>query len=231
MRFGSGRSQGHRVSQDVAILIRSQILKGLRSGDKLPIEPEIAQMLGVSRSSVKDAIRTLELMGMVEPRSGAGTVMGEFSTNLFINPAANALVRHPHLLREFLDFRKILEPSLAALAARYASAREIAEMKDTLCRQQRQNSQRDVVIVENPEFHRAIAKASENTLVLEVLDGLLYTLSEIEERCLEAQSCSQRLLASHRRIVAAIQRHNVTEASAAMRRHIEEIEETVLHKI
>src|SRR5215831_13281821 len=106
-----------KVYEGVAKQIERLILKKLQPGDKLPSERELAETLGVSRSSIRDAIRSLELLGLVEPRQGAGTVVREISASTIMNPLA-ALLRHKlELVGELLDFRKMLEPPLAARAA------------------------------------------------------------------------------------------------------------------
>ena len=123
----------NKVYEDVAKQIERQILKKLKPGDKLPSERELAEMLQVSRSSIRDAIRGLELMGLVEPRQGAGTIVRGLSAESLLNPFANALKHRQELVSELLDFRKMLEPPLAARAATHASPEEIAEMVVWLC--------------------------------------------------------------------------------------------------
>src|ERR1035441_9105336 len=126
----------NKVYEEVARQIARLILKKLKPGDKLPSERELAEPLGVSRSSIRDAIRSLELMGMVEPRQGAGTIVRETSAESLVHPFANALKRRRELVSELLDFRKMLEPPLAARAATHASPDEISEMEEILQRQE-----------------------------------------------------------------------------------------------
>jgi len=111
----------NKVYEEVAKQIERLILNKLKPGDKLPSERELAEMLRVSRSSIRDAIRGLELMGLVEPRQGAGTIVRELSAESLVNPFANALMRRQEMVSELLDFRKMLEPPLAARAATHAS--------------------------------------------------------------------------------------------------------------
>src|ERR1022692_4471854 len=126
----------NKVYEEVAKQIERLIKTKLNPGDKLPSERELAETLHVSRSSIRDAIRGLELMGLVEPRQGAGTIVRELSTESVVNPFANALQRKRALVGELLDFRKMLEPPLAARAATHASPDEISEMEEILQRQQ-----------------------------------------------------------------------------------------------
>jgi GntR family transcriptional repressor for pyruvate dehydrogenase complex len=220
----------NKVYEEVAKQIERLILKKLKPGDKLPSERDLAEMLRVSRSSIRDAIRGLELMGLVEPRQGAGTIVRETSAESLINPFANALKRRREMVTELLDFRKMLEPPLAARAATHASADEISEMEEILQRQEKRQSQGDAAIAEDAEFHYSIALASGNSVVLKVIDTIMDLLRDTRERSLQVEGRSQKSLAGHRRILAAIKRHDTESAKAAMRRHIEDVEEIVLNK-
>src|ERR1700751_5680283 len=126
----------NKVYEEVARQIERLILKKLQPGDKLPSESELAETLSVSRSSIRDAIRSLELMGMVEPRQGTGTIVKEISADSLVNPLGNAIKRKEELTHNPLGFRKRREPPLAARAATHASADEISEMEEILDRQQ-----------------------------------------------------------------------------------------------
>jgi GntR family transcriptional repressor for pyruvate dehydrogenase complex len=219
----------NKVYEEVAKQIESLILKKLQPGDKLPSERELAEMLQVSRSSIRDAIRGLELMGLVEPRQGAGTIVRETSESS-VNPFANALKQRHERVSELLDFRKMLEPPLAARAAAKASANEISEMEEILQRQEATQSRGEASIAEDAEFHYTVALASGNSVVLKVLDILMELLRETRERSLQVSGRPQKSLAGHRRILAAIKRHDAEAAKAAMRRHIEDVEEIVLER-
>ena len=218
----------NKVYEEVAKQIERLILKKLKPGDKLPSERELAEMLQVSRSSIRDAIRGLELMGLVEPRQGAGTIVREVSAETLVNPFATALKHRQELVSELLDFRKMLEPPLAARAATHASPDEISEMEEILQRQEVTLSHGEASIAEEAEFHYSIALASGNSVVLKVLDILMDLLRETRERSLQLKGRPQKSLAGHRRILAAIRRHDVEAARDAMRRHIEDVEEIVL---
>jgi len=167
-------------------------------------------------------------VGVVEPRQGAGTIVREPSGASKVSPFANALERRREQVTELLDFRKMLEPPLAARAATRASDEEISEMEDILERQQQKQALGDAGIAEDAEFHYSIALASGNSVVLKVIDTLMDLLRDTRERSLQVEGRSQKSLAGHRRILAAIKHHDAEAAKAAMRRHIEDVEEIVL---
>jgi GntR family transcriptional regulator, transcriptional repressor for pyruvate dehydrogenase complex len=220
----------NRIYEEVAKQIERLVLKKLKPGDKLPSERELAETLKVSRSSIRDAIRSLELMGFVEPRQGAGTIVREISAETVVNPFANALKRRHELVSELLDFRRMLEPPLAARAATHATSEELAEMEEILERQDEKQRRGDSAVAEDAEFHYSIALASGNSVVLKVLDILMDLLRDTRERSLQLEGRPQKSLAGHRRILAAIKRRDAEAARDAMRRHIEDVEEIVLDK-
>jgi len=217
----------NKVYEEVAKQIERLILKKLKPGDKLPSERELAEMLRVSRSSIRDAIRGLELMGLVEPRQGTGTIVREVSAETVVNPFTNALKRRHELVGELLDFRKMLEPPLAARAAVHASAEEIAEMDEILQRQEEKHLQGESAVAEDAEFHYSVALASDNSVVLKVIDILMDLLRDTRQRSLQVEGRAAKSLAGHRKILAAIKNRDAEAAKAAMRRHIEDVEEIV----
>jgi GntR family transcriptional repressor for pyruvate dehydrogenase complex len=168
------------------------------------------------------------LMGLVEPRQGTGTIVCEVATAAKENPFTDALKHRKEQVSELLDFRKMLEPPLASRAATHASAEEIAEMEGILRRQEEKQKRGESTIAEDTEFHYSVALASENSVVLKLLDTLMDLLRETRERSLQAVGRPERSLAGHKRILAAIKAHDAEAAKAAMRRHIEDVEEIVL---
>jgi GntR family transcriptional repressor for pyruvate dehydrogenase complex len=124
----------------------------------------------------------------------------------------------------------MLEPPLAARAATHASPEEISEMEEILQRQEVNLSRGENTIAEDAEFHYSIALASGNSVVLKVLDILMDLLRETRERSLQVEGRPKKSLVGHRRILAAIKRQDAESAKAAMRRHIEDVEEIVLEE-
>jgi GntR family transcriptional repressor for pyruvate dehydrogenase complex len=214
----------NKLYAEVARQIEHLITEKLHPGDKLPPERELAEMFGVSRSSIRDAIRTLEMMGLVEPRQGVGTVVREVSADSIVNPLANVLGRKRQLVTE------MLEPPLASRAAAHASAEEVAEMEAILRRQEEKMRRGDLAVEEDSEFHYSIALAANNSVVLKVLDLLMDLLRDTRERSLQVAGRPQKSLAGHRRILAAIRRHDAAAAGEAMLQHLNEVEEIVINE-
>src|SRR5215467_13130589 len=115
----------NRLYEEVARQIEEMITQQMKPGDMLPPERQLAERFGVSRSSIRDAIRRLEHVGLVEPRQGAGTVVREPGGETLMNPLAAILRQKRSLVAELFEVRLMLEPPLAARAATHASDREI----------------------------------------------------------------------------------------------------------
>lgn len=217
-----------QAAQQLQRMIRDGLIK---PGDKLPPERELAEMLQVSRGSLRDAIRTLELMGLVEPRQGEGTVVCDPSARSLINPLATVLLRQRELIGDLLEFRRMIEPNLAGRAAENVTDEELAYMEDILSRQKDKVSRGELAIEEDSEFHYAIAQAAGNSVVLKVLDAFMDLLRETRERSLQLEGRLQKSFMGHRRILDAIRKHDVRTAEKAMRQHIDEVEGIVLDQM
>lgn len=217
-----------KVYEEVARQIQNHIFENLKAGDVLPPERELAQKLGVSRSSVRDAIRSLELIGLLEPQQGRGTVVCEPTANEVAGPLTAVITQKRKLVSELLDFRKIVEPPLAARAALNATPEQLAEMKQTLHQQRERIRRGELAIEEDNQFHYQIATAADNSIVFRILDVLMDMLRETRKRSLQTSGRPQKSLAGHRRILAALERRDTAASQIAMLRHLEEIEKIVL---
>src|SRR3954452_10571766 len=160
-----------RRYEQVAEQIQRLIAEGtLKPGDRLPPERELAARFGVARSSLRDAVRTLEVMGILEPRQGTGTVVRDLSAESLVVPLASVLVRKRELVAELIDVRRMLEPALAARAAKNATVDEVMELEDILRRQAEKMRRGESTVDEDSEFHYTIGRAARNSVVLQVLD-------------------------------------------------------------
>jgi GntR family transcriptional regulator, transcriptional repressor for pyruvate dehydrogenase complex len=222
--------QRKKVYEEAAKQLERLILKKLNPGDKLPSERDMAEMLHVSRSSIRNAMLDLRLKGLIEPRQGVGTIVREMSAESSVDPLIKVLKRQRELISELLDLRKMLEPPLAARAATHASAEQVSEMEEILQRQEKRQAQGQAAIAEDAEFHYSLALASGNRAVLKVIDTIMDLLRDTRQASLQVAGRSRKSLAGHLQIMEAIKLHDAGAAEAAMRRHIEDVEEIVLER-
>jgi len=223
--------QRTKVYEEVAAQLERRILDGvLQPGDKLPPERELAERFDVSRSAVREAIRSLELKGLVEPRPGEGTLVRTPSIDSLLNPLASLLGQKRELVLELLEVRQMIEPPLAARAARNAGPEDIARLEDILERHRVKVARQELAMEEDSEFHYTIVQASKNSVILKVLDMMMDILRESRERSLQVDGRREKSLAGHRRIFNAIKRRDPQGAEEAMRQHLSEIEAILFSK-
>jgi len=214
-----------KVYAEVAAQIHRLIGDGrLRPGDRLPPERDLAEMFGVSRTSVRDAIRVLEVRGLVEPRHGEGTIVRQVSIDAIVAPLADAIAASRDLTADLFDMRKMLEPPLARAAALRATPEDLEALAAIISRQAERTRAGEIAIAEDTAFHYRIASAAKNQVVMRVIDVVMDLLRESRTRSLQGPGRADRSLAGHRRILAAIQAQDPEGAAEAMRSHIEEIE-------
>ena len=223
--------QRTKIYEEVAAQLERLILDGaLQPGDKLPPERELAERFDVSRSAVREALRSLELKGLVDPRPGEGTLVRTPSIDSLLNPLAGLLGRKLELVHELLEVRSMIEPHLAGRAARNAEREDINRLKNILDRQEDKVAREELAIEEDSEFHYTIARASKNSVILKVVDLMMDILRESRERSLQVDGRREKSLAGHRRIFNAIRRRDAEGAEKAMRQHLAEIESILIKK-
>lgn len=217
-----------KVYAEVASQISRLIEAGrFKPGDRLPPERDLAEMFGVSRTSVRDAIRVLEMRGLVEPRHGEGTVVKHVPIDAIVSPLADVLVSSKNLTADLFDMRKMLEPPLARAASLRATAEDLKVMKDILKRQAERVRAGKIAIEEDNAFHYQIATAARNQVVLAVMDVVMELLQESRSRSLQGPGRAEKSLDGHRRILFAIRNGDPDLAAEAMRLHLEEIEQVL----
>ncbi len=216
------------VVEQIHQLIRDGHLK---PGDKLPPEHKLMADFGVGRSSIRDAIRVLEVMGAVKVRQGGGTVVQDVSPRTIVIPLATMLSRRRALVAELMDLRLILEPPLARRAAKSVTAQDIAHLEEVLDRQREKVTLGQPAVEEDAEFHGIIARAGGNQVVLNVLDVLMELLQETRAQSLQLKTRSRQSVSSHGRILGALRKRDPAAAEAAMRNHIRSVEQTVRKRL
>jgi GntR family transcriptional repressor for pyruvate dehydrogenase complex len=217
-----------KLYTQVASTLERWILNELKTGDKLPSEPRLAAMFHVGRSSIRDAVRKLETVGLLECRHGVGTIVRDVSGESVLDPLAAALLLKRHHIHDLLEVRQMIEPGIAARAAVHASPEQIARLELILRRQQENLGDGGLPGEDDIAFHCVIATAADNSVMLKIFDLLMEQLKESRERSLQVKGRSQKSYAGHRRILEALKRKDAGGAETAMRRHLQEIEKIIL---
>ncbi len=217
-----------RIYEDIVAQIKLLIADGkLRAGDQLPSERELSEMFQVSRASVREAIRALESIGLIEIRQGEGTYIAS-SVETLLTSVASALAQQRDPLTPVFEARKILEPATAALAAQRATPEEVAKLEAILADQERQIAEGETGVEADTRFHYALAHAAKNEILVRLDEAIVDSLLETRVRSLRSQGRPTRSLAGHREILEAIRSKDPARAREAMLHHLETIEHNVL---
>lgn len=218
-----------RIYEEIVRQVKAMIAEGrLKSGDQLPPERDLAEKFVVSRTSVREALRALESLGLVEIRAGEGTFVREVSVEALIEPLALVLVSQREAIGELFEARRLLEPAIAGLAARRATPEEIQEMERILAEQAREIAAGRTGLVQDGQFHAAIASAAHNQAITRLVHGIMDLLTQSREESLNTPGRPQRSHQDHRGMLEAIRRRDEAAAEQAMREHLVAVEGLVL---
>ncbi|WP_433060984.1 FadR/GntR family transcriptional regulator [Dactylosporangium sp. CS-033363] len=199
-------------------LIQEMIVDGrLVPGQRLPAERELSEMLGISRPTLRETIRALVGLNILESRHGSGTYVAALDMAALLEPLQFVMALSGRTVEELFEARLIIEPALAGLAAAHADAGQVAAMRAALAEPDR--------VAADLALHRLIADAAGNAL----LATMLQTLSTLglASRAMTASrpGVLRRSAAEHRAIVDAIDRRDAEGARAAMAAHLTRIAE------
>lgn len=224
------------VQKQIVKVIKSSIITGeLKPGDKLLGERELASMLGVSRSSLREATKQLETAGFVTIKHGVGAFIKDADPDLMIKN----LAFHFHFdfdenkLKELLAIRNILETQSAEWAAIKGNPEIIKKMKELVYSTQEKLKVETVgklVLLSKQDtiFHILIAEASGNSIMVKIMYDLLDLLVESRTKAFTVTGRPQKSLGEHIAIVEAVSRRDAVGARKAMQAHLNSVEEEIL---
>jgi GntR family transcriptional repressor for pyruvate dehydrogenase complex len=220
-----------KLYEDIVAQIQYLIEKGrLKSGDQLPPERELAEVFNVSRNSVREAIRTLEGKKILEIRPGDGTYVIINSETSIIGPLATAIHNEKNKLSEIFQFRRMIEPQIAHLASENASASDIRKLEKILNDQKKEIKEGEKTKELDSAFHLMLARASNNKILLRIIQTLNEILGETREEILQTEERRQKSFNGHANILRAIKQKQTKSARNAMNDHLNDVEEIVINQ-
>lgn len=234
MRTSLRAVEKKRAYEDIVQQVLGLIENGkLKRGDQLPSERELTEAFKVSRTTVREAIRTLESMKLLQCRQGNGTYVLASSEEALIQPLAAALFHTNDDIRDIFYVRKIVEPHVAHLAAENATPQEIEEMGKILREQEACIGRGESVVETNSLFHNHLARAAKNRVMERLLLALIDLLHQLREEYLmeeERDKRAQKSLEGHKRVLKAITRGDGDVALKSMLKHLEDIEDIIFQR-
>ncbi|MGD8562158.1 MAG: FadR/GntR family transcriptional regulator [Desulfarculaceae bacterium] len=205
--------------------IKDQISSGdLLPGDRLPPERQLAEMMGVNRHTVREALKTLEYMGVVECKTGMGTIINNLGQDLLIDQISQAAGFSPQqLLSDIMELRLLLEPGIAALAAERATDSELAAMQEAMNDLEKEFSNSCLGTDADERLHIALAKATHNATIYRLAGPMLKMLAQYREKSLKIKSRRSETLKEHNKIFQAVKNRQPQAASEAMTQHLNKV--------
>jgi GntR family transcriptional regulator, transcriptional repressor for pyruvate dehydrogenase complex len=215
------------ITDDAIEKIKGMIVSGeLRPGDRLPKEADLAAQLGLSRNSLREAVRALSLVRILDVRQGDGTYVTSLEPKALLDGLSFIVdLHHDSTVLEFFEVRRILEPAATALAARKIELDTVNELRDHLAKVSDESDVQE--LVDNDlEFHRRIAEAAGNSVLYSLVDTLCGpTIRARVWRGLTQEGARRRTLDEHHAILDALAAREPDLARALATVHIAGVEQ------
>ncbi|RKT52247.1 FadR/GntR family transcriptional regulator [Saccharothrix australiensis] len=211
------------VTDDAILRVKEMITSGeLKPGDRLPREADLAERLGLSRNSLREAVKALSLVRVLDVRQGDGTYVSSLRADDLLGALSFVLDLHrgEDSVLEVLQVRRILEPAAAALAAQRIEPDEVVALR-ALCDAGEQATSVDELVEHDLAFHRAVARCSGNAYLARLLDTLAGPTVRVRIwRGITRGGAVDRALAEHRAIVDALADHQTELARSWSTVHV-----------
>lgn len=214
------------LSREVGDAIRGLIVeRGLQPGDALPSEAELATLLDVGKTSVREALRRLEAHGVVEVRRGKGLYVGAFSFNSLIEHLPYGLQANSVPLRQILQARRALEEGLVCEVAKVITETDLARLDDLVGQMRERTDNGRVPADVDQAFHQALFEPLGNPFVLQLIDVFWSVFSRASDRIV--LDLRRPTAEDHAAIVDAVRSGDRTAMTDAVARHFEDLQRSL----
>jgi len=208
--------------------IRQWVREGdLKEGDSLPSERELADVFDVSRVPVREALKTLEFLGVVQHVRGKGVIVRKVTINQILSHVEFLLVDPLSTLQDLFEVREAIEVQAAGLAAIRRTNEDIEELENALVETELHILRNREINNASLRFHTALIKAAHNNISLKVNESLLDILRYSRQATLKSRKQRMASLRAHRRIFDAVRDQDAQAAKAAMMVHLSEVGSTI----
>lgn len=215
------------IVEDVIREISDYILEGImqgriKKGDQIPSERELAERLGVGRSSLREAIKVLIMLGLLEVRSGQGTFITDGTSDFYAAPLAWGIIIGDKSIAELVEARLLLDSEATYLAAQRASSEDLREIEAAFKSMQAAAREGDVekFIDMDVRFHLAIAKAAHNAVILQTVRAIRNLLELWIKKALMSPGAINITLEEHEKIYRCIMAKDPEGARKSIRDHV-----------
>ncbi|MDY0162338.1 FadR/GntR family transcriptional regulator [Desulfobotulus sp.] len=217
---------GAYAYERVLMHIREMMEKGeILEGGRLPPERQMAERFGVSRHAVRQALQSLGERGLVQRRQGSGSTLMVGSSDILAREMARLLAGEGSRLDALFEFRLLLEPEIAALAAARVKKEDLLRLEALVRTQEKGGDGGDL----DARFHQCLAEATGNGVVCEVMASLAGLFNESRSRAWMHPRRMKRSLEGHKNILDALKAGDGQAARRAMAAHLEGVRESLVY--
>ena len=211
------------ISDQVSMQIKQLILdKDWKPGERIPSETELAELFGVSRVSVREALLKLNAIGLLESRFSGGNYVREVGADIYLNAIIPAAYVSSNSLLELLEFRQVMEAKQAGLAARKAKPEDVARLEEIHKDMVKNAGNLEAFSEADLRFHIELARITQNSLLVACMELIRDVLGENMQK-LVAQRGYESGINDHRQILAAIRENDERRAIQVMDDHVADI--------
>ena len=220
-----------KVYEQVVDQIKEMVRVGqIKKGDKLPTERVMAEELQVSRTSIREAMRALEVVGLIESRQGAGNYIREEFDDVLLEPLSIVFMLQNGTNKDIFELREVLELSTIFLSVMRISDEELKKLGELVERFKTSRDEEENVKIDS-EFHSIIVKGANNVLITNLLEGVSELvdkfISEGRRAILSDERNRGKLLDFHEKIYLAIKIRDAYSAYKHMQEHFQLIKENI----
>lgn len=209
-------------------LLQDRITSGqFKAGMKLPPERELADQLGVSRFSLREALRVARSQGLIEVQQGRCSRIATPNTQAASDLIGLTLKRTPKTFLDLIEVRKVLECQIASFAAERASLPQINKLRKTIEELENNTSKLEICIEKDIEFHELLLEATGNIVFKIILNPLSELLKKSRHETMKKHGIASAIN-GHKAVLEAIINRDSVSASAAMKQHLEKAEEDLI---
>jgi GntR family transcriptional repressor for pyruvate dehydrogenase complex len=226
MAVNFGTFQKDSLSEKIADRLLSLIKeKQLKPGDRLPPERELAVTMGVSRPSLREALRALSIMRIVENRQGSGTYITSLQPETLVEHLDFIIALNDQSFLDLFQARKILEVGLVSIAAQTIREDELGALQNCLDRTAKEIDDAEAFLRSDLELHQHIMDAARNQILALFMKSINNLNIASRRRTGESRKVREQTLKDHRLILSALRTHNPQLAGQAMRDHLDHVEQ------
>ena len=207
------------LSEKIVEQIKQMITQNMKPGDKLPTETELVSIFGVGRSTIRESLKVLSVLGLVVRRNG-GTYVNNTVNDCLAEPLHIMLDMEVASISDLLEMRTLLELNVISLITERITDEQIKELERDVWQMQNPDASDSDFQKIDIKFHRTLAEITGNAILVELITSVRNVIAVKQSETCKIQPIQKRVIASHDRLINALKQHNTDQALACMKEHL-----------